>query len=179
MPNQTVRRLVEGAMIAAIYLVLTYASRLLGIADGAVQFRLSEALAILPVFTPAAIPGLTIGCFFANLGSPFGMLDVLSGTLATLLAALLTRWSRGAVWRGVPWLAPVPPVVLNGVIVGLMITLMNEAGAIVPAQFTPAAFGLAALTVAAGELAVCAGLGLPLLYALKRSGAADHLFRQG
>ena len=101
MPNHTVRRLVESAMIAAIYLVLTFASRLLGIADGAVQFRLSEALpTVLPVFTPAAIPGLTIGCLFANLGSPFGIADIISGTLATLFAALLTRWCRAALPGG-------------------------------------------------------------------------------
>ena len=176
MPNHTVRRLVEGAMIAAIYLVLTFASRLLGIADGAVQFRLSEALTVLPVFTPAAIPGLTIGCLFANLGSPFGIADIISGTLATLCAALLTRWCRSITWRGIPWLAPVPPIVLNGVIVGLTVTLMNEVGHIVPSQFSFAAFGLTAFTVALGELAVCAGLGPPLFYALKKSGAANHLF---
>ena len=91
MPNKLTRRMVEGAMIAALYVALTYFSRLLGLADGAVQFRLSELLTVLPAFTPAAIPGLTIGCLIANLGSPYGIADIISGTLATFLAALCTR----------------------------------------------------------------------------------------
>ena len=163
-------------MIAAFYTVLTLLAATMNLAYGPVQFRFSEALTILPLFTPAAIPGLTIGCLFANLGSPFGLADIISGTLATLFAALLTRWCRSITWRGIPWLAPVPPIVLNGVIVGLTVTLMNEVGHIVPSQFSFAAFGLTAFTVALGELAVCAGLGLPLFYALKKSGAANHLF---
>lgn len=166
-------------MIAALYLVLTFASRLLGIADGAVQFRLSEALTVLPVFTPAAVPGLTIGCLFANLGSPFGILDIISGTLATLLAAILTRCCRRVVWRGIPWLAPLPPVAVNGLVVGLTVTLMNEAGQLIPAQFTLGAFGFTAFTVALGELVVCVGLGIPLMIALQKSGAANRLFHPG
>ena len=83
MPNKLTRRMVEGAMIAALYVALTYFSRLLGLADGAVQFRLSELLTVLPAFTPAAVSGLTIGCLIANLGSPYGIADIISGTVAT------------------------------------------------------------------------------------------------
>ena len=176
MPNKALRRLVEGGMIAAIYLALTLLSRFLGIADGAIQFRLSEALTILPVFTPAAVPGLTIGCFFANLGSPYGIVDILSGTLATLFAAMLTRCLRHIQYKEIPFLAPLPPIITNGLIVGIVVTIMNEAGALIPANFTFAAFIACAVSVAVGELAVCVGLGLPFLIALKKSGACAHIF---
>lgn len=176
MPNKPLRHLVEGAMIAAIYLVLTMLSRLLGIADGAVQFRLSEALTILPVFTPAAVPGLTIGCFFANLGSPFGIVDILSGTLATLVAALFTRCLRHIRCKDIPFLAPVPPILANGLIVGAVITMMNEAGSLIPQNFTLAVFGASAFTVALGELVVCAGLGIPLMIAIQKTGASQRMF---
>ena len=77
----------EAGLIGALYAVLTYVSSMMGLAYGEVQFRISEALTILPVFTPAAIPGLVIGCIIANIGSPFGMVDIVCGTLATFAAA--------------------------------------------------------------------------------------------
>ena len=80
---------VQGALIAAVYAALTYAVAPLSF--GATQFRISEALTILPVFTPAAIPGLAIGCVIANIGSPFGPIDIVLGTLATLLSDLVQR----------------------------------------------------------------------------------------
>lgn len=75
MDNRTrkIHFLVEAGLIGALYAVLTYVSSMMGLAYGEVQFRISEALTILPVFTPAAIPGLVIGCIIANIGSPFGM----------------------------------------------------------------------------------------------------------
>lgn len=77
--------LVQGAVIAALYAALTYVAGAVGLAYGNVQFRFSEALTVLAAFTPAAIPGLTIGCFLGNLGSPYGMVDIICGTAATLL----------------------------------------------------------------------------------------------
>lgn len=176
MPNSKIRFLAEGAMIAAIYIVLTLFSRLLGIADGAVQFRLSEALTILPVFTPAAIPGLTIGCLFANLGSPFGLPDILCGTLATFVAALFTRLLRNICVKGLSVLAPLPPILFNALFVGLLIAAMNEAGQLLPQNLTPAAFWASAGTVALGEAVVCIGLGVPFMAALQKSGASRRLF---
>lgn len=170
MPNKLTRRMVEGAMIATLYVALTYFSRLLGLADGAVQFRLSELLTVLPAFTPAAIPGLTIGCLIANLGSPYGIADIISGTLATFLAALCTRALRGVRFHGIPVLAPIPPVVFNGVIVGVVVTIMNEAGQLIPAAFTLPVFAATALTVALGEVVVCAVGGYPLMFLLERNG---------
>ncbi len=174
MPNKLTRRMVEGAMIAALYVALTYFSRLLGLADGAVQFRLSELLTVLPAFTPAAVPGLTIGCLIANLGSPYGIADIISGTAATFLAALCTRALRRVRLRGLPVLAPLPPVLFNGVIVGAVVTIMNEAGHLVPSAFTLPVFAATALTVALGELAVCAVGGYPLMLLLERNGLAQR-----
>ena len=94
MQNKNVKFLVQGAVIAAMYAALTYLASAVNLAYGGVQFRFSEALTVLAAFTPAAIPGLTIGCFLGNLGSPYGMLDILCGTLATLLAALCAYAAR-------------------------------------------------------------------------------------
>ena len=88
--SKKVRFLALGAVIAALYAVLTYVAAAVNLAYGPVQFRFSEALTVLPVFTPAAIPGLTLGCVIANLGSPLGVVDWVFGPLATLLAALAT-----------------------------------------------------------------------------------------
>ena len=82
------RYLCQAAMIAALYIVLTWVSATLGLDSKTPQCRLSEALAVLPLFMPAAVPGLTIGCFIANIGS-FNMLDMIFGTTATLIAAVL------------------------------------------------------------------------------------------
>ena len=161
-------------MIAALYVALTYVSRLLGLADGAVQFRLSEMLTVLPAFTPAAVPGLTIGCLIANLGSPYGIADIISGTLATFVAALCTRALRGIRPKGIPVLAPVPPIVFNGLIVGAVVTMMNEAGQLIPSAFTFSAFALTAVTVAFGELVVCTAGGYPLMFLVERNGLAKR-----
>ena len=91
---------VQAALIAAIYAALTYAVAPLSF--GATQFRISEALTVLPVFTPAAIPGLAIGCIIANIGSPYGPIDILLGTVATVLAALATRLTRNIKIKNTP-----------------------------------------------------------------------------
>ena len=150
------RFLAQAGLIAAIYAVTTYLCALWGIAYGQVQFRFSEALTILPLFTPAAIPGLTIGCFLANLSSPFGMVDVLCGTAATLLAAIAVRMTRQVRFKNIPWLAPLFPVLSNAIIVGLEISFF------LPEGLSWAGFAASALSVGLGEFAVCYGLGLPL-----------------
>ena len=163
MNNKKIMHLVQGAMIAAVYAAATYASAVLGIAYGPIQFRFSEALTVLSVFTPAAIPGLTIGCILGNLSSPFGIWDILFGSLATLLAALAARKLRNVTVKGLPLLSIIMPVIFNALIVGAEITLLmptDEAGL--------SAFALAALEVGAGELAVCLAGGIPVFYALKK-----------
>ena len=132
--------------IAALYVVLTYLANLFGLASGAIQVRLSEALTILPVFTSAAVPGLAVGCVLANLLTGCAAWDIVFGSLATLLGAVGTR-----LMRRVPQLAWIPPVVSNVVIVPVI--LMKVYG------MTDAWWYLA-LTVGAGELIACGLLGL-------------------
>ncbi|MBQ2973546.1 MAG: QueT transporter family protein [Clostridia bacterium] len=164
MNNKKIIHLVYGAIIAAGYAAATYVSALLGIAYGPIQFRFSEALTVLSVFTPAAIPGLTIGCILGNLSSPFGVWDIAFGSLATLLAAVTARMLRNITFKGLPLLSIVMPVIFNALIVGAEITILMPTG---EANF--AAFAVAALEVGAGELAVCLAGGIPLYYALKKT----------
>lgn len=163
-------RLVQAALIAALYTVYTVLIQPAGF--GAVQFRVSEAFTILPVFTPAAIPGLAIGCLVSNLfglmggANPGGAWDLLFGTLATLVAACLTYALRRPRIRGLPVWATLPPVLINAVVVGIELTLVYGG--------LPWYFNM--LGVAAGQLAACTVCGLLLFAMLERSGAARVLF---
>ena len=146
----SVKNLCFSAIIAALYAALTLLFQ--PISFGAVQFRISEALTLLPVLFPQAIPGLVIGCFLSNLIGSATLWDVVFGTLATLGAALWTFSLRKNVW-----LAAIPPVALNGVVVGLVL------------HFT-LGFPLleTVLTVALGEAVVVYALGVPMVKALTK-----------
>ncbi|MBE6798513.1 MAG: QueT transporter family protein [Ruminococcaceae bacterium] len=156
----TARFLVLSSVIASAYVVLTYISAALGLAYGGVQFRVSEALNILAVFTPAAIPGLTIGCFISNISSPFP-LDMLFGTLATLLSVITIRMIAKIFKTATPYLCVLPPSIFNAVIIGLQITLFTDETA------SLTAFLISALSVFIGEFAVCTALGIPLYFVFK------------
>lgn len=156
--------LAHGAMIAAIYAAATYLSAVFGIAYNAIQFRLSEALTVLSLFTPAAIPGLTIGCIIGNLTSPFGVWDIVFGSFATFLSAITARALRNVRIKGLPLLSIIMPVIFNALIVGTEITLLMPSDA-----QGLAIFAVCALEVGAGELAVCLAGGIPLFYAIKKS----------
>ncbi len=145
-----VRSLALAGLIAALYAVLTIA--LAPLSYGPVQFRFAEALCVLPMFTPAAIPGLFIGCVIANLVGGNGPWDVVVGSLATLSAACLTYFTRKNRILAVAW-----PVVVNAVVIGVMLTLLFE----LPLVAT-------VLSVGAGQAVVCYGLGLTLSYLLER-----------
>ena len=161
----TTRDLTLAAVLAAVYAALTV---LLPVPQfGPVQCRLAEALTVLPFFFPAATPGLVVGCFIANLFSPYP-LDILCGTLATLLACLLTRRMPNR------WLAPLPPVLCNALIVGAEIAWF-ETG--FTAAF-PAAYAFNALTVGAGELAACYILGSVLINALPQAAPLRALISE-
>lgn len=154
---------VQSAVIAAIYAGLTYFAAILNIAYGGIQFRFSEALTILAVFSPAAIPGLTIGCFLGNITSPYGIVDIICGTLATLIAAVLSYSTRNIKFRDLPLLSALFPVITNAIIVGLEITLF------MPDGFQIQAFLISALQVGFGELVMCYGLGIPLYKIVKKT----------
>ena len=142
----------RAAIIAAIYAAVTLL--LAAVSFGPVQLRASEALTILPVFTTAAIPGLTIGCIVANLMGGYGIVDVIFGSAATLLGALGTR-----LLRKTPLAAALCPVVTNALIVGPMLYFVDSES---PALL----FNM--LTVGGGELVSCVALGLPLMWVLRK-----------
>lgn len=143
------RLLVRIAVIGAIYATITIVFA--PFSYGPVQVRVSEALTILPFIIPESVLGLFIGCLMANIYGGYGFLDIVFGSLATLAAAFLSR--KMPHWL----LAPLPPVLVNAVVVGLIL------------NFT-AGFPLLAtmLWVGMGQVAACYLLGLPLLYFLKR-----------
>ena len=152
------RQLAIAGIIAAVYAVLTL---FLPIPQyGGVQLRVAEAMTVLPFLLPEAIPGLAVGCFLANLSSPF-VLDWVVGTAATLIAALWTSRLRNK------WLTPIPPVLCNAVIIGAEIAWLSMGEG---APFLPA-FVLNAATVGLGEAIACGALGLPLLCWMARNPA--------
>lgn len=168
--SKKVRLLATGAAIAAMYAALTYLSAAMNLAYGPVQFRVSEALTVLPVFTPAAVPGLALGCFISNLTSPFGVVDWVFGTLASFVAALGTLALSKVRFRGIPLLAPLPPVVANALIVGFELCCFSDAGVFSLSNASLGGFLAGALSVGLGELAVCYALGVPLMMAIEKSG---------
>lgn len=152
---------VQAALIAAIYSALTYAVAPLSF--GATQFRISEALTVLPVFTPAAIPGLAVGCVIANLGSPYGPIDILLGTVATILAALMTRLTRSVKFKNIPLLSLLLPTIFNGIIIGAEIMMFT------PGKAGIVGFLTSASGVALGEIVVCYTLGILLYIGLDKT----------
>ena len=115
------KQFIRGAIIASLYIVLTLP--LLQISFGQFQVRLSEILTILPYFFPEAILGLTIGCILVNIFSPFGIIDVVFGSLCTLIAAYLTYYLRR---YNKPYLAIIPPVLINAFGVGLYVSILTS-----------------------------------------------------
>ncbi len=151
--------LVQAAMIAALYVVLTFIANALGLASQAIQVRFSEALTVLPYFTPAAIPGLFVGCLLSNILTGCAIPDVIFGSLATLAGAILTYRLRKY-----KWLAPVPPIVANTLIVPFVLLY---AYGIRP-------LWLSFITVGIGEVISCGVLGMLLLFSL--TPYRDRLF---
>ncbi len=164
MLNKRIRFLVECSIIVAAYAALTLA--IYPLSYGAVQFRFSEALTILPVFTPAAIPGLTLGCFIANITGPYSWIDAIFGALATFLASLCTYYARKVKFRKIPLLSFFFPVLFNAIIIGLEINMF-----FLPQgeELTFLGFLISALWVGLGELVVCYFLGIPLYLAILKT----------
>ena len=142
----------QAALIAALYTVLTMIAAGFDLASGAIQVRFSEALTIMPFFTPAAIPGLTLGCLLSNILTGCVLPDVIFGTLATLLGAL-----GSCALRKNRFLCAIPPIVSNMLIIPFVLTY---------AYHIPGGIPLFMLTVGTGELISCMGLGQILLQAL-------------
>lgn len=158
MKKLSTRDLTFAAIVGAVYVVLGYFGNTFNLTFGAIQFRFSEALTVLPFLAPVTTWGVFIGCLITNILSPYGPLDMIFGPLATLLAALLTARCRNK------WLAPLPPVLCNAVIIGALIAFqeVGMGGAL------PAVFAYHALTIGLGQVLACYGLGMPLLAVMER-----------
>lgn len=163
MKKKNIHLLTQAAMIAALYVVLTFIANAFGLANYSVQVRFSEALTILPFFTPAAIPGLFIGCLVSNILTGCAIPDIIFGSLATLIAAFGTWKLRGI---GNVFLSPLPPILANTIIVPFV---LRYAYGIRP-------LWLSFLTVGAGEIISCGILGLLLAFTLNKYRA--QIFRE-
>ena len=150
--TKSVRYLTTAAIIAALYVVFTGISAMFGMASGVIQIRLSEALTVLPYFTPAAIPGVTIGCLLANLLTGAPLPDIIFGTLATFLGVL-----GASLLRKKKYLIALPTILSNALIIPLVLQY---------AYGVPDGFWFLFLTVGAGEVISAGILGHLLLYVL-------------
>ena len=153
MKHKQILFITQAAMIAAIYTILTYFINAFGLANGAIQVRISEALTILPAFTPAAIPGLFVGCILSNTLTGCAIWDIIFGSLATLIGALGTWFLRKRFFV----LLPLPPILANALIIPFILHYVYEA---------PGSILYLMLTVGVGEILSCGILGLLLHRAL-------------
>ncbi|MGN0384772.1 MAG: QueT transporter family protein [Lachnospiraceae bacterium] len=158
MKNKKILFITQAAMIAALYVVLTFLANAFGLASGVIQVRLSEMLTVLPFFTSAAIPGLYIGCILSNWLTGCCLLDIFVGSLATLIGAVLAYLLRKQ-----KWLVPLPNILANAVIVPFVL---------IYGYGVPDAWWFLFLTVGAGEVISCGVLGMILLFALKKYARA-------
>jgi len=162
MKNKKSLFITQAAVIAAIYVVLTVAISAFDLASGAIQVRISEALTVLPYFTPAAIPGLFAGCLISNTVTGCLPWDIVFGSIATLIGAIGTYSLRK-----VKWLAPVPPILANSIIVPFVLQYVYE---------FEGSYWYFMTTVGAGEIISCGILGMLLLFALNKY--KNVIFRQ-
>ena len=157
--NKKTRFLTQSALIASLYVALTFVSASMGLASGAIQVRISEALTIMPVFTTAAIPGLFVGCMVANLVTGAAMWDIVFGAIATLLGAIgtyLLRKNRV--------LALIPPILSNTLIIPFVLKI---------AYGVEDGYSFLFLTLFIGELISCGILGTMLSKALEKTKLFD------
>ena len=164
MKNSKVRFIAYSAMIAAAYVALTMISAAFGLSSGAIQGRISEALCVLPIFTLSAVPGVTVGCFIANILCGGTVYDIVFGTLATLIAAVITYFIKN------PLLSSIPTIVSNAVIVPIVLIMSGVGGVNM--------FPYIALTVGLGEVISCGILGTILaVYMKKHPRVSQALFK--
>lgn len=154
--NNKTRRIVFGAFIGAVYAALTIL--LAPISYGPLQIRISEALTILPFFSPYSIVGLFIGCIIANIFGGNGIMDIVFGSLATLIAAIITYYIGKMKFKLKAYLAPLPAVIINAIVVGAVLYYTQN----IPLVATMLWVGL-------GELIACYVLGIPLLMVIDKN----------
>ena len=166
--KKRIRLIVYSGIIAALYVVLTLP--MAQFAFGPIQFRLAEVLTVLPAFAAGYIPGVSLGCFLANLLNPnnLGPVDIIGGTLATVIAGIFTR----ILGKKNKLLGIIPPVVFNGLIVGgyLPFLLVDEGS-----EVTAAAVGLSMFEVAASEAVLLVIVGIPFILLLEKNSRLKSL----
>ena len=171
MQNKRVIYITQAAIIAALYAVLTIGQNTLlpGTASAVVQFRVAEVLCVLAIYTPAAIPGLTIGCIIANISSVtagLGVYDMVFGSIASLLAAITMFLLRNVRIKNIPFLALLMPAIFNGIIIGFEIDFFFIGNL----SFNFVDFLIQGGLVALGELVVLMVLGIPACILLNKQG---------
>lgn len=156
MYKRKARFITQAAVIAALYVVLTYIANMFGMANGIVQVRISEALTVLPYFTPAAIPGLFIGCIISNTltNSTFVVYDIIFGSLATLVSACASY-----ALRKYKFAVPIPPIIINSLTVPIIYNIFL--------RLDDHTFWASVGLVGAGEVISCGVLGIALILALE------------
>ena len=158
MKETNTRLITMGAAIAALYVVLTLIANAFGLANYAIQVRFSEALTILPYFIPVAIPGLFAGCIISNILTGAMPLDVIFGSLATLIGAIGTNILKKKLPK-IKWLAPLPPIIANTIVVPFVLAYVYKFDGSIPYFM---------LTVGIGEVISCGILGMILLFSLEK-----------
>ena len=154
--KMSTRYLVQAAVIAALYTVTTLAFQPISFSHNfPFQLRISEMMAVLPAFFPAAIPGLFVGCLLANIIAGEILIAALAGSIATLISGFLSRWLRNY-----KWLVPLPPVLINAVIVGAYVQILYLPG--VPMLTSM-------ISVGGGQILSCYGLGSLLMLAIQKN----------
>ena len=161
--RKRIKFIVFNGIVAALYVVFT--APFANIAYGPIQVRIAEVMAVLPIFSSGMIPGVTLGCFIANLVNPgnLGPVDVVGGSLATLIAGFLSYF----IGKKNKWLGLIPPVVVNGLLVGgyLPFLLVDEGSSV-----TFEAVIISMLSVAGSEAVLLLVLGIPLMLAIEKTG---------
>ena len=153
--KNNMKNLTYAGIVAALYVALTAVSAAFGMSSGAIQVRISEALCVLPVYTFAAVPGVTLGCLISNLIFGASLYDIVFGTIATLIGA------AGAYFvKKIPYLAPLPTILSNAIIIPLVLILQGVGGW--------NTFPYFAATVGIGEIIACGVLGTVLIVYFER-----------
>lgn len=162
--SKSIAFIAKAGLIAALYVALTWVSALFGLSSGAIQVRISEMLCILPIYTAAAIPGVTVGCLIANILFGQGILDIVFGTAATLIGALLALLFKKVKMK---YLSSIPTIVANMIIVPIVLVVAGVGGW---DQFPWFAF-----TVGIGEVISCGLFGGLLVYILHKNRKLSDL----
>lgn len=166
-------KIITVSVIAATYVILTYVSMAFGLAYGGIQFRISEALTVLALFSPEAVWGLTLGCALGNIASPLGIVDVIFGTAATLFATLCIRFLASRFTNNYVKciFCGIFSAFFNGIIISAEIVFFDTG-----VTATWALFGINALCIAVGELAVCLLLCYPIYRLIEKNNILNNFF---